>query len=316
MKRTILQIGSIVFLCVCLWSCMKISDSFQGLTSEGLDVEKYIGLKYDIGLTDGNGITVGIVDTGIEENECITRSRIIKFIDFVNNNHMPYDDNGHGTNVAGVIGANCALKGISPNSNFVVLKVLDDKGNSDVDTFRKAIEWLVENSQRYNIKIVNISAGIDSSLNSVFEIDTMLKELMRMRVFIIAAAGNNTDNKKTILFPGSSRNVWTIGSIKTNLTYSMDDDIVASFSSGKVLYEDSKKPDFLTLGVDISTVDVDGNIVYRSGTSFSTAIVSGVVAQLLQKNQYDFNKVNSILNNSICGINNNSKQGRGELCLK
>ena len=81
----------------------------------------------------GRGIGVAILDTGINPHPDF-EGRIVAFRDFVGRRAEPYDDNSHGTHIAGVIGARSLftggkLNGMAPGCHFIVAKVLDDQGN-------------------------------------------------------------------------------------------------------------------------------------------------------------------------------------------
>ena len=86
----------------------------------------------------GKGIGVAILDTGISPVNDFTKpiNRIVAFKDFVNNKSKPYDDNGHGTHVAGITGgnginSNGKYKGIAPDCNLIAVKVLDEAGQGN-----------------------------------------------------------------------------------------------------------------------------------------------------------------------------------------
>ena len=83
----------------------------------------------------GKGITVAVIDSGIEPSQDLPKSRIVSFRDFANGGTEtdPYDDNGHGTHVAGLIGGNgqaskLEYRGAASEVSFVGLKVLDAEG--------------------------------------------------------------------------------------------------------------------------------------------------------------------------------------------
>ena len=84
----------------------------------------------------GQRIGVAIVDTGISLHKDFIEggNRVIAFKDFISGRKEPYDDNGHGTHVAGIIGGNGysskgKYMGIAPACNFIVIKVLDNRGD-------------------------------------------------------------------------------------------------------------------------------------------------------------------------------------------
>ena len=89
---------------------------------------------------DGSGIVVSIIDTGIDLNHPDLEGKIIGGYDFVDNDEMPEDVNGHGTQVAGIIVANGNLKGIAPNSKILMYKVSEDGESVPSHLITKAIE--------------------------------------------------------------------------------------------------------------------------------------------------------------------------------
>src|SRR5215204_4329173 len=90
--------------------------------------------------------------------------RVAAFVDFVNGRTSPYDDNGHGTHVAGIVGGNGydtlgARAGIAPAANLVSLKVLDDHGGGYISNVIAALDWVIANRVEYKIRVVNLSVG-------------------------------------------------------------------------------------------------------------------------------------------------------------
>ena len=111
----------------------------------------------------GKGVGVVMLDTGIYPHIDFG-DRIWGFCDFVSNKKQIYDDNGHGTCVAGILGGSGAAsdgryRGMAPECGLVALKVLDRFGNgSRVDVLR-AFSWIIMNREQYRIRVVNISVG-------------------------------------------------------------------------------------------------------------------------------------------------------------
>ena len=91
---------------------------------------------------DGSGITISIIDTGIELNHPDFDDKIIGGYDFIDNDETPEDVIGHGTQVAGIIASNCNLKGIAPGSKILMYKVSEDGESVPTDLIIKAIENL------------------------------------------------------------------------------------------------------------------------------------------------------------------------------
>lgn len=111
----------------------------------------------------GGGVGIAILDSGIAMHPDFT-NRIVAFKDFVNNKKEIYDDEGHGTHVAGIaagdgIMSGGLLKGVAPKAKIISLKVLDNKGIGKEDNVIEGIRWIIDNGRRFNIRVVNISFG-------------------------------------------------------------------------------------------------------------------------------------------------------------
>lgn len=316
------KIFKIFIIFLFLLFCFSVHNSVSNIyvTSQGLNVRKYIGLsKHDYKLFTGQGITVAIIDSGISYHNDINSKRVKKFVDFVNYKDDLYDDNGHGTTIAGIIGSNGKMKGIAPNVNFVIIKALDSEGITDREIMCKAIDWVSEYKNTYDIKVVNISVGVapykDSASDPIIQSINKLKET---GVIIVCSAGNEGPMIKSILSPGISSNVITVGSCKNNKTYSFLDDDITSFSSRGYSGSGLNKPDIVTFGVDIFSLDYKDKKGYsiHSGTSYSTGIVSGVTAILMQKfSEKPISYIEQKIRNSTVSIYNanSDSQGKGEL---
>ncbi len=111
----------------------------------------------------GKGIGVALLDTGIYPHMDFD-DRITGFCDFISHKKQIYDDNGHGTCVAGILGGSGAAsygkyKGVAPECTLVALKVLDRFGNGNKENVLKAFRWILDHRKEYHIRVVNISVG-------------------------------------------------------------------------------------------------------------------------------------------------------------
>ena len=120
---------------------------------------------YSRGIT-GKGITTAVLDTGIYAHPdfFIPQNKILYFQDFVRNRRGPFDDNGHGTHVSGIIASGGRFGdgsgiGVAPESSIVMLKVLERDGSGKIKNMIKGMEWICMNHKKYGIRIVNISVG-------------------------------------------------------------------------------------------------------------------------------------------------------------
>lgn len=281
----------------------------------------------------GKGITIAFLDTGIYPHADFTKpqNRIIAFHDVVNGKKHPYDDNGHGTHVAGDAAGNGNLsggkyKGVAPNANIVSVKVLDSRGGGSSSDILTGMQWVLDNKEKYNIRIVSLSMGETPSLPPF--LDPLVRgvdNLWRNGLIVTVAAGNSGPTINSITSPGTSRNVITVGAVDDKRTADTNDDTIAEFSgrgSGFLF-----KPDVVAPGVKIVST-ASGNVPigsddkillnksYRtaSGTSMATPIVAGAAALLLEKNpNLTNNQVKYLLKSNTIGIDHYKyfSQGNG-----
>jgi len=163
---------------------------------------------------DGSGIVVSIIDTGIDLNHPDLEGQIIGGYDFVDNDEIPEDTNGHGTQVAGIIASNGNLKGIAPNSKILMYKVSEDGESVPSYLIIKAIEKSIEDSA----DIINISLGINQTNT---KIDQAVNKAVKNNIFVVTAAGNFGPELSTIGSPGINPNAITVGATFNNVTSSL-----------------------------------------------------------------------------------------------
>lgn len=259
---------------------------------EELNVEYAHNLQYF-----GKNIGIAILDTGIFQHPDFD-NRIIAFKDILNEKQKPYDDNGHGTHIAGIIGgtgkmSNGAFSGIAPKCNLIVAKVLDNKGNGSTEDVLKGIDWVLKMKDSYNIRIMNISVGTIPNVEKE-ECMILVKAVEKAwdaGLVVVVAAGNNGPNPMTITTPGISRKVITVGA--------SDDHLVPKSNNMKIHYSGRgptqfciKKPDVIAPGNNIISCKVMKDLnatswtecyTNKSGTSMATPIVSGSLALLIEK---------------------------------
>src|SRR5207237_7780501 len=116
-------------------------------------------------LTGSSGIGVALIDSGIAPSPDFL-GRITGFYDFTHGGRSvePYDDFGHGTHIAGLIGSsgvasNYEFQGIAPSVHLIGLKVLDGIGQGKTSDVIKAIEYVVQHQSKLNVQIINLSLG-------------------------------------------------------------------------------------------------------------------------------------------------------------
>jgi serine protease AprX len=273
---------------------------------------------------DGTGVGVAVIDSGIaihpDLNNANGVSRVVYSQSFVAGDSTTSDKFGHGTHVAGLIGASGASSGtangyaatyagMAPNVNLINLRVLDQNGSGTDSGVIAAIEAAIALRSTYNIRVINMSLG-----RPVFEsytldpVDQAVEAAWKAGIVVVTAAGNNgryglTGGFGTVVVPGNDPSVITVGATMTELTATRVDDQIASYSSkGPTTLDHIVKPDItapgnrqVSLRVAGSTLDTtypeyevsptSGTSMYYelSGTSMATPIVSGAVALMLQQ---------------------------------
>jgi serine protease AprX len=251
----------------------------------------------------GSGIGIALLDTGLYPHPDFTmsRNRIAAFMDIVNGRTSPYDDNGHGTFVAGVAAgsgyaSSGVYRGIAPDASIVSVKVMDSQGSGKSSDVLSALQWVYENYKKYNIKVVSLSLG--SAASDFRRDDAMVKgaeALWTRGITVVVAAGNEGPDPRTITVPGISPVLLTVGSSDDKRTVQLSDDTIPNFSSrGPVM--NRIKPDVVAPGVNIVSVNADSgyvpggkqnrltkNYTVMSGTSVSTPLVAGMAALLYQQ---------------------------------
>lgn len=235
----------------------------------------------------GRGVTAAILDTGIYGKHRDLANRIRFFCDFVSYRTQPYDDNGHGTHVAGILcgdgsASRGQYKGMAPGCSIAALKVLDRFGNGNKENVLRAFRWLMKYGRKYHIRIVNISVGTTyKTINDQDSLIQGVEQLWDEGFIVVAAAGNQGPKPSSITAPGCSKKIITVGS----------SDLLEGKSavSGRGPTIDCVcKPDLVAPGNKITSCSNNPSVPYsvKSGTSMSTPVISGAIAMMLEKNPH------------------------------
>lgn len=240
------------------------------------------------GKLTGKGVTVAVLDTGLSVHPDF-KGRVAGWRDCIYRKQSCYDDNGHGTHVAGILAGSGRmsrgiLAGIAPECRLVIVKVLDQKGEANVESILAGLRWVENSYRKYNIRIVNLSAGAGNHLEQRKEkmLIQAVERLWNLGLVVVVSAGNNGPGEGTIAIPGNSRKVITVGAVKTGKIEK------GSCSGSGPTKECVVKPDVVAPGYQI--ISCNGQMhgkkdVYtvKSGSSMATPIVSGAVALLMEK---------------------------------
>ena len=260
----------------------------------------------------GRGVTVAVLDTGVADLPDLS-GRLVRVTDDLTGQTTPCknlsgeldcnDRYGHGTFIAGLIAGNGASsggrwKGVAPEARILSVKAAGADGSADVSNILAAIQWVVSFKDRYNIRVLNLSLGTDSTQDwRVDPLNYAVERAWAAGMTVVVAASNNGPAPKTITKPADDPWVVTVGATDDRGTAALHDDQLPDFSGRGPTAQGVAKPDVVAPGAHVislrapgSTIDtrfpyyVDGSYRRGSGTSMATGVVSGAVALMLQAN--------------------------------
>lgn len=243
----------------------------------------------------GKGVTVAVIDTGVDLGHPDLRENLVGGISFVNQvevedwdnpgqtlvepfpNKGPMDDHGHGTHVAGTIGAamnGLGVVGAAPNAKIMPIKVLSYTRSGFGSDVASGIVWAVE----HGANVINLSLGVYGGSKPV---ERAVRYALAKGVVVVAAMGNDREDSYLEYgihpsYPAALPGVIAVGATD-------DRDQVASFSNaGKWISVSAPGVDILST---TPTYEVSDPLPYEygsmSGTSMATPYVAGVAALLL-----------------------------------
>jgi serine protease AprX len=209
------------------------------------------------------------------------------------------DGLGHGTHMAGIIaGADTAsgTRGVAPGSRIINVKVAAHDGTTSVESVIRAIDWVVQQrkSKLYNIRVINVSFGVEGITEYVGDpLSIAVEKAWKEGIVVVVSAGNDGVTATSLGSPATNPYVLAVGAADIAGTSTTADDRIASFSSAGTF---SRKPDVVAPGVGVVSMRVPGSVIddsfpearlsdtlFRgSGTSQSAAVVSGLVALMVQ----------------------------------
>jgi serine protease AprX len=260
----------------------------------------------------GRGVTVAVLDTGVASVPDLA-GRLVQVRDDQTGQTTPCknlsgeldctDRYGHGTFIAGLVAGNGASsggkwKGVAPEASVLSVKTAGADGSADVSNILAAIQWVVSFKDRYNIRVLNLSLGTDSTQDwRVDPLNYAVERAWAAGMTVVVAASNEGPDPGTITKPADDPWVVTVGATDDRGTAGLDDDQLPDFSGHGPTAHGLAKPDVAAPGAHVislrapgSTIDtqfpwyVDGSYRRGSGTSMATGVVSGAVALMLQAN--------------------------------
>jgi subtilisin family serine protease len=227
--------------------------------------ESLLGIPKVWSKTQGKGVKVAVLDTGIDSDHQDLAAAIDDYEDFTGDGIE--DANGHGTHCAGIVGARLngvGFVGVAPKSRLLIGKVLNNNGSGSFTWIAEGIDWAVKKGAH----IISLSLGGASSSNRLHQAVHMA---LAEGVFVICAAGNEGSLfQNSIGYPGRYGGVITVAAHDSNGNRS-------GFSSrgGEI--------DVMAPGERIWSTYKDGGYAELSGTSMATPFIAGLAALVASK---------------------------------
>ncbi|MBV6715660.1 S8 family serine peptidase [Paenibacillus chitinolyticus] len=239
-----------------------------------------------------SGVVIAVVDTGVDSSHDDLKGSLVGGYNFVSNTPDIRDDNGHGTNVAGIAAARkdngVGIAGVASGAKIMPVKVLDSEGYGRTDVITEGIYWAVD----HGADVVNLSL---TSASSSRVMEEAVQYALQRGVIVVSAAGNESNHwtgndtgeldqvkgsedplahrfVKDVAFPAKLPGVLAVGAVDW---YPQTEFIVADFSnSGSSL-------SVVAPGVDIYSTGKGNGYTGRNGTSMAAPMVSGLAALIL-----------------------------------
>ncbi len=235
----------------------------------------------------GAGVTVALLDTGVDGTHPDLAGRVLGGYNFVDDNLDTRDLHGHGTACAGIIAGTGSdsdgVQGIAPQAYLVPVKVMDENGRGNSFAVVEGIVYAVERGAQ----VINLSIGTRTDAQIVRD---AIEYAYKRGVLVVAASGNDGANQ--VLMPSGYPEVVCVGAVDGELQH-------AQFSN----YGD--EVDVVAPGVGVYTCGANGTRTYFSGTSSATPFVAGALAVLRGRNpQADADELRARLVDTADNIGN------------
>src|SRR5262249_53114499 len=229
------------------------------------------------GLT-GAGVTVAVIDSGLNGgsvagpwvNEDLSgHNRVLVRFDAIKDATTTASDAyGHGTHVTSIVASSAdpTQAGVAPNGSLVAVTAFDSTGAGTYANVIQALDYVVQNKTKYNIRVVNLS--FSAPPRSHYWDDPLAQAVMRTwqaGIVVVVSAGNTGPNPMTVGVPANAPYVITVGAMTDHYTPNdPSDDYLASFSSTGPTAEGFVKPDVVAPGGHmLGVMDMNAGLAKR-----------------------------------------------------
>ena len=229
---------------------------------------------------DPVNVDIGLLDTGVDLDHPDLLN-VHNQISFVPGSQSADDDNGHGTHVAGIVAArdsDLGVVGIAPGARLWAVKVLDSNGQGLISNIIEGIDYLGQHASE--VDVINMSFGCNNCYSTA--LDLSIQNLISKGIAFVAAAGNGQSDASTFS-PANLKNIIAVsaivdsdgkcGGVGPSTSFGADDTFASFSNYGSTI-------SLAAPGVNILSTYIGGGYATVSGTSMSSAHVSGVAGLL------------------------------------
>ena len=233
----------------------------------------------------GTGVRVAVLDTGVDTTHPDLENRVVASRSFIPGDDI-IDRNGHGTHTASTVAGTGAAsggkeRGVAPDADLVIGKVLDSNGSGSISGIIAGMEWAARTERA---RVINMSLGVSAWHTQDDPLSQSVNQLTaETGALFVVSAGNSGPDPYTLGAPGTADAALTIGAVDAS-------DHLADFSSaGPRMNDEALKPDMTAPGVDVLAARSqhiwwgEGYYYTDSGTSMAAPHVAGAAALLAQK---------------------------------
>ena len=266
----------------------------------------------------GKGVSVCMVDSGIDMSHGdLSELNLADWSDFIGNGDEPYDDNGHGTMMAGILVADGSLTGLAVDVDLYVAKALSGNGEGNDETVAEAINWCIAK----DVNIISLSLGGNASGFSIIlgdQVEDAVENAYNEGIVVVAAAGNDggANDDGDVASPGIVDTVICVGGVDSNGNIwsgsSVGDNNGRLWPPMMPRNSPDEKPEVVAPGHEVPVIMPGNNWGLSSGTSAATVYVTGAIALLLEANPNLKGGGTDVLDNLKQWIADSSKKKSGQ----
>ncbi len=256
-------------------------------------IDKLIGASavrelYEV---DGEGLSAALIDTGVDYTHPALGGggygpghKVVSGYNFAANTPNPFPLDTHGTLTAGIVAStDTTYPGIAPGASIVALRVFADNGSGDFNDVARALQYAVDNHERDNISVVNISISDGGNYSYDFftndnsigqKLAGLIRKLDDLNIPVVTAAGNSYKGVAGMGFPSILTDTVSVAATDK------DDAFLGNAQRLGARDGYAAATDVVAPGKDFSAPTIDRRWVEVDGSSFSAPIVTGSILLL------------------------------------